>query len=442
MSNLSYEIVPLLCRVLSSVPIGTNLGLFALLWALISGRFLSSRGAIFPALAAMGSEDAEVRRAEAALAYGSFRTSDLVSDWHKVVREQGHWRPHSYEGIHPVACDLSGFYRLRLSNCTTKHYNSQAGKALPALVYGLCVEVGSVGACPRAMRLGVPRLLLRQKPGETEADLQRRLIQEAATGLASDEALVIDAGFSLSYLLAQERLCFVVRMAQNTTARRNALPQYSGKGRPSEYGKIVRPLPREHGKNVIAATKPDATARWKDGRHKIRAHLYENLVASDEKPGGKTYRLIVILDPRYNKPLVLATNLTITAHAIWRLYRDRWPVEQLPLAAKQMLGAERSFVFGKEARYRLPELALLAGNILSYIAATVPAIPTGFWDRCSRPTCGRLRRYLEKRNFSELPLPSEQLRKKASITDHLPKGVIGHTRQKAGQRTSKTALAP
>jgi len=31
---------------------------------------------------------------------------------------------------------------------------------------------------------------------------------------------------------------------------------------------------------------------------------------------------------------------------------------QVPLAAKQMLGAQRAFVFGGESRYRLPALAL------------------------------------------------------------------------------------
>ena len=98
MSNLSDVLVSLLCRVLWSVPIGTNRGLFTVFWALLSGRFLPSRGAVFPAVAALGLADAEVRRAEAALAYGSFRTSDLVSAWHKIVREQGHWQPHCYSG--------------------------------------------------------------------------------------------------------------------------------------------------------------------------------------------------------------------------------------------------------------------------------------------------------------------------------------------------------
>jgi hypothetical protein len=233
-----------------------------------------------------------------------------------------------------------------------------------------------------------------------------------------------------------------VRVQQNSVARRNRLPDYCGKGRPPQRGEIVRPLARKHGETTIPATPPDATARWKDGRHTLRAHIYNDLVAADEKPQAEApFRLVVIFDPRYPKPLALATNLTVTAHAIWRLYKDRWPVEQLPLAAKQMLGAERSFVFSEEARYRLPELALLAGNVLSYLAATARPIATGFWDRCCRPTCGRLRRALERMNFTELPLPQEQLREKASITSHLPKGVAAHRRHKVGIQHTSDAMA-
>jgi hypothetical protein len=40
-----------------------------------------------------------------------------------------------------------------------------------------------------------------------------------------------------------------------------------------------------------------------------------------------------------------------------------------------------------------------------------------------------------------LPLPEAQLRKKASITDHLLKGVLGHRRQKADNVASETAWA-
>ena len=101
----------------------------------------------------------------------------------------------------------------------------------------------------------------------------------------------------------------------------------------------------------------------------------------------------------------------------------------MPLAAKQMVGAHRAFVFGEESRHRLPELALLAGNVLAYAAATTTAVATGFWDRCCRPTCGRLRRVLLRVDFSAIPVPEGALRKKASVTAHLPKGVQGHRRQ-------------
>ena len=94
-----------------------------------------------------------------------------------------------------------------------------------------------------------------------------------------------------------------------------------------------------------------------------------------------------------------------------------------------MLGAHRAFVFGGESRHRLPELGLLAGNVLTYVAATTAAIATGFWDRCCQPTCGRLRRVLLRVDFSEVPVPEGSLRKKASVTAHLPKGVQGHRRR-------------
>jgi hypothetical protein len=46
-----------------------------------------------------------------------------------------------------------------------------------------------------------------------------------------------------------------------------------------------------------------------------------------------------------------------------------------------MLGLHRQFVFAPESCHRLPELALLLANVLTYLAAVLPPIPTGFWDR-------------------------------------------------------------
>ena len=70
MSTIVYRISVLLSVILAEGPIGTNLALFWLLWALISGRFLLSRGAVFPALADLGLPADAVRRSGAALTYG------------------------------------------------------------------------------------------------------------------------------------------------------------------------------------------------------------------------------------------------------------------------------------------------------------------------------------------------------------------------------------
>jgi hypothetical protein len=205
---------------------------------------------------------------------------------------------------------------------------------------------------------------------------------------------------------------------------------------------VVRPLARTYKGKAIPATRPDKVVRWKAGRHTIRAHVLENLVLKDARPGSATFQIVVIFDPRYTRPLVVATNRALSAFDLWCLYRDRWPVEQMPLAAKQMLGCERAFVFGAESRWRLPELAMLAGNLLSYVAARRPAVSTGFWDRCAGypmgATCGRIRRSLSRMHFSELPLPPGVFRKKASPTAHLPKGVRAHRRQKCQILVSAT----
>ena len=90
---------------------------------------------------------------------------------------------------------------------------------------------------------------------------------------------------------------------------------------------------------------------------------------------------MVFFDPAYQDPLLLATNVALKPESVFAFYLDRWPVEQVPLAAKQMIGLHRQFVFAQESCQRLPELALLAGNILTYLAAVLPPMPTGFWDR-------------------------------------------------------------
>ena len=129
MSATVYRISTMLSSVLQEVPVGTNLALFHLLWTLLSGRLLTSRGAVVPALADFGLPAPAVRRAWAALAYGDWECGALLARWRALVLAAGQWQPRCHGGYRPVAADLVGFFRPRLQDCPTTHYSSPAGKA-------------------------------------------------------------------------------------------------------------------------------------------------------------------------------------------------------------------------------------------------------------------------------------------------------------------------
>ena len=72
-----------LCAITQGVTIGTNLALLQFMWMLVSGALLPSRGAVFPALQAVGLVPAAVRRAWAALHSGDWHIADLLTAWNQ-----------------------------------------------------------------------------------------------------------------------------------------------------------------------------------------------------------------------------------------------------------------------------------------------------------------------------------------------------------------------
>lgn len=421
-----------LAQLVEDVPVGTNLGLLHVLWALVSGNLLQSRGALFPALKRMGLDAAESRRAWAAFAQGKWEIAELLTRWQAQVEAEGQWEEHRFGKYRVKAIDLVGFWRPTLKNCPGQHYKAEAGKALPAVVLGMITRTGQVGA----QRVPLPPAFIRVDPEDpSEATLVTDLLTQAAQTLAADEIAVLDAGFSLQELLGVGLQRFLLRLACNAAARRNYLPEHPDKGRHPEWGAIVRPLARTYKGKTIAATSADRQSKWQIADQgqplTITAEFWDDLVLSSQKvdPEATTFHIVAIHDPRYKNPLLLATPLRLDGDTLQALYQDRWVVELLPLNAKQMLGAARQFVHAAESVQRLPELSLLAGAILSYVAAKLPPIPTGFWDRAPKSTPGRLRRALTGRRFPNLPLPA-RIRKKNAVTDHLPKGILAHRRQK------------
>jgi hypothetical protein len=422
------EIITALVFVVQVVPVGTNLGLVQLMWAMVQGSFLRSRGAIHSGLLASDFADGEIRRSWSGLRYGSWQIDEMIASWQAYVSSRNQWCVRRYGGYRVKSVDMTGFWRPQLGGKVSKHYHALAQKALPAIVFGVMVSSGSIGG----KRIPLLQALLRCPADRSESEFRQMLLQETVKQTAPDEITVLDGGFELSDVQNAKVKRFVLRLATNCTARLNQLPAAKAKGRPCEYGAYVRPLPRTRRQNTIAATPAHEQDSFVFAQRTIRHESWHTLVTSQTKvhKDNLTFSIHLFADPLYDKPLLLATDLTLNPELIYHIYRDRWPVEHPPLAAKQMVGLHRQFVFAPEACYRLPELALLAGNILTHTAAILPPLPTGFWDRTPKATPGRLRRLLARAVFPNLADFDPQVRKKNSCADHLPKGVDAHRRYK------------
>ena len=420
-----------LIKIVAHLPVGTNLAMLHMMWMLVSGSLLPHRGALFPALQSTGIGEAAVRRAWSAFRGGMWQISELMVAWQTYMEEQQQWQPRQYQGYFAAPIDTTPFWRPKLQGLKSKYYHSGAEKALPAIIIGLVARVGEVSG----KRIALPQAMVRVHPKDpSEATLKKELLKQLKRVLKPMDIMLADAGFRLTMCHEAGVERYMIRLAKNFTARRNYLAYAPSKrGQKPCKGPYVRPLSRLYKKKEIPATIPDASFSWESEiGESISVQVWYDLVRPDMTPSptANLFDVFAIRDPRYDNPLLVATNVKLQPQTVHALYTDRWPIEQIPLAGKQMVGAHRQFVFAAETRQRLPELVLLAGSILTGLAALHPTMPTGFWDRNPQPTSGRFRRALAGLPFPQsYPLPV-QIRQKASVTDHLPKGIMAHRRQK------------
>ena len=417
---MTNHTIAILSSLTQELPVGTNLALLHFMFMLVSGALLPNRGAMFPALKSIGLSDAATRRAWAAFRKGVWQMPAILVLWREQVKQMPGWQEHRYEGYRPIPADITAFWRPALKNCPSKHYHPAANRALPAVIMGVTGEVGEING----QRIALPRAFERVHPKDmSETRLWQEMLKNAKKSLQDDEILVVDAGVKISDLQEAGIERYEIRLATNFTARRNFLPEHV-KGRKPKYGALIRPLPREHKGKTLEAITPDEIYIWLENGRELRAEIWRDLVLNKTEPSekSKTFDVYAIYDPDFDKPWLLAISLKLKPESVRAIYKDRWPVEQIPLSAKQMVGAHRQFVHNFESIQRLPELALLAGSVLTFLAATIPAIPTGFWDRKPKRTPGRLRRTLFGKPFPKDAILSGQLREKKSVTAHLPKG--------------------
>ena len=96
-------------------------------------------------------------------------------------------------------------------------------------------------------------------------------------------------------------------------------------------------------------------------------------------PDHETFHIWVFYDPAYQDPLVLATNVALKPESVFALYLDRWPVEQVPLAAKQMIGLQRQFVFAPKAvcDFRNWHSLLATSSLISLLSCRLCPLVSG-----------------------------------------------------------------
>ncbi|MEA3345083.1 MAG: hypothetical protein U9Q78_02380 [Chloroflexota bacterium] len=144
----------------------------------------------------------------------------------------------------------------------------------------------------------------------------------------------------------------------------------------------------------------------------LRAKFWDDLVRRDVKvdPDNGTLTVVAIHDPRFIDPLLLACPVELSIHracseplsgkALYGLYRNRWPVEQVPLAAKQMLGGERQPVLPAPDQAQVARVRFRSGE--STTTSRVGVVGRGNhhlsssqltgdadWFLESEPACGR-----------------------------------------------------
>lgn len=110
-TNIVEVTIQTLAAVVKGIGVGTNLGLVRLMWAMMNGSFLSSRGSIHEALAQSSFAKEEISRTWAGFAYGQWSITRLVRAWRAHVKDKGEWQGHVREGYQGVAADMSSFRR-------------------------------------------------------------------------------------------------------------------------------------------------------------------------------------------------------------------------------------------------------------------------------------------------------------------------------------------
>ena len=172
MSTASHRTIQALEQVVKVLPVGTNLALLQLMWAMLNGSFLKSRGAVHSALAESGFAEGEIRRSWQALRYGVWSIRELIERWRHLVLSEGQWQVREYENYQPLAVDITAFWRPRLQFWLGKFFHRLANRAVKGIGFGIITQIGDVDG----QRLPLLKRIIRVKQDDAgEANLKKAI---------------------------------------------------------------------------------------------------------------------------------------------------------------------------------------------------------------------------------------------------------------------------
>jgi len=376
-----YRMLTLICELVEPLPVGTHLGMPHLLWMLVSGRLLEARGAVIPVLSACGLPERVGRRAWVALGQGDGAIGPLLARWQTQVQAAGQWQPKTHGGYRPVAVDMTAFWRPRLQTCATTHYHAEAGTALPDIPLGLIARVGRVGG----QRLALPLAFVRADTADPSASTHLRLGGAGCGGPVRTRRCA-GAGRGLQRGAAAGGRSHPLRGAfsqeQHVPPRQPAA--LSGPGPPAHV--------RSAGAHVQGTEyRLPRPIGWRPGLRRM---------SCSARRSGTTWRCRMRRARATPSPWRPSTIRATTTPCCWAPHccsplrrcvpspLITGPSSSCPWPPNRCGSAARAFVHAPLTCQRLPELALLAGALLSYGAATTAAVSTGFPGPPS-PACSR-----------------------------------------------------
>lgn len=283
MTTASEKMILAIQFVVKQMGIGTNLNLFNILWAMVSGRFLLSRGTVHLALKISGCSDGEIRRASSSLRTGQWQIGELITNWRRYVHQETEWERRTYAGWYAVSADVVVFPRPKLEGWLGKLYRGTFGRAVKAIGLGMIVDIGEY----QGQRVPLLRQIVRSRNCEGSEKLMKQdLLKASAKTLKPNELLIHDAGAKIKDMRGAGVTNYVIRLSKNCVARRNFLPTNAHGNR--QYGEEIRPLARMREDKVIEATEDaDLKTSFQWQGRKIEAWCWRNVVGYEDKVSDK-----------------------------------------------------------------------------------------------------------------------------------------------------------